>query len=206
MALAQVLLNGLLLGGIYACIGAGFSIVWGVVNIINILHGSFIVLGAYGAFFAHQHLGLHPFMAMLPLAGLGYLLGQGLQRHLIRHVMAAKVLVTLTLTFGLNLLLNNLMIYAFSADFRKVVLPNQEPLVLAGLTLPMDRLLSMLAAAGVVLATHLLVTRTMLYDHLFDEYDESLSNLVDVYISNLRRKLGRELITTRRGQGYLIDD
>lgn len=51
-----------------------------------------------------------------------------------------------------------------------------------------------------------LVTRTMLYDHLFDEYDDSLSNLVDVYISNLRRKLGRELITTRRGQGYLIDD
>lgn len=51
-----------------------------------------------------------------------------------------------------------------------------------------------------------LVTRTMLYDHLFDEYDDSLSNLVDVYISNLRRKLGRDLITTRRGQGYLIDD
>lgn len=51
-----------------------------------------------------------------------------------------------------------------------------------------------------------LVTRTMLYDHLFDEYDDSLSNLVDVYISNLRRKLGRELITTRRGQGYLINE
>ena len=51
-----------------------------------------------------------------------------------------------------------------------------------------------------------LVTRTMIYDHLFDENDDSLSNLVDVYISNLRRKLGHELITTRRGHGYLIDD
>lgn len=162
MALVQVLLNGLLLGGIYACIGAGFSMVWGVVNIINILHGSFIVLGAYGAFFAHRYLGLHPFIAMLPLALAGYALGTLLQQHLIRHVMAAKVLVTLTLTFGLNLLLNNLMIYAFSADFRKVVLPNQEPLQLAAFTLPMDRVLSMVAAAGVVLATHLLVTRTML--------------------------------------------
>jgi branched-chain amino acid transport system permease protein len=162
MALVQVLLNGLLLGGIYACIGAGFSMVWGVVNIINILHGSFIVLGAYGAFFAHRYLGLHPFIAMLPLALLGYALGAVLQQYLIRHVMAAKVLVTLTLTFGLNLLLNNLMIYAFSADFRKVVLPNQEPLRLAALTLPMDRVLSMVAAASVVLVTHLLVTRTML--------------------------------------------
>ena len=50
-----------------------------------------------------------------------------------------------------------------------------------------------------------LVTRTMIYDHLFDEHDETLSNLVDVYISNIRRKVGRDFITTRRGQGYIID-
>jgi len=50
-----------------------------------------------------------------------------------------------------------------------------------------------------------LVTRTMIYDHLFEEQDESLSNLVDVYVANIRRKLGKELITTRRGQGYIID-
>lgn len=162
MTFAQIIVNGLLLGGIYACIGAGFSIVWGVVNIINILHGSFIVLGAYGAFFAHRYLGVHPFLAMLPLAALGLFSGALLQQMLIRHVMAAKVLVTLTLTFGLNLLLNNLMIYAFSADFRKVVLPSQDPLTWMGLTFPVDRLLSMTAAAIVVLLTHLLITRTML--------------------------------------------
>jgi branched-chain amino acid transport system permease protein len=162
MDLAQIFLNGLLLGGIYACIGAGFSMVWGVVNIINILHGSFIVLGAYGAFFAYRYLGVHPFLAILPLALVGYLAGAFLQQYLIRHVMGAKVLVTLTLTFGLNLLLNNAMTFAFSADFRKVVLPNQDPLAFAGLTLPIDRLLSMIAAIGVVVLTHLLVTRTML--------------------------------------------
>lgn len=50
-----------------------------------------------------------------------------------------------------------------------------------------------------------LVTRTKIYDHLFDEYDSSLSNLVDVYVSNIRRKVGRELITTRRGMGYIIE-
>jgi two-component system, OmpR family, response regulator len=49
-----------------------------------------------------------------------------------------------------------------------------------------------------------LVTRTMIYDHLFDETDDSLSNLVDVHVANVRRKLGKEFITTRRGQGYLI--
>lgn len=51
-----------------------------------------------------------------------------------------------------------------------------------------------------------LVTRTMIYNHLFDESDDSLSNLVDVYVSNIRRKLGRDLIATRRGQGYIIHD
>jgi two-component system OmpR family response regulator len=49
-----------------------------------------------------------------------------------------------------------------------------------------------------------LVTRTMIYDHLFDEEDDSLSNLVDVHVSNVRRKLGKEFITTRRGEGYFI--
>jgi two-component system OmpR family response regulator len=50
-----------------------------------------------------------------------------------------------------------------------------------------------------------LVTRTMIYDHLFDENEDTLSNLIEVHISNVRKKLGREFITTRRGQGYTID-
>ncbi len=50
-----------------------------------------------------------------------------------------------------------------------------------------------------------LVTRTMIYDHLFDENHDSLSNLVDVYISKIRGKLGKDFVTTRRGQGYIVD-
>ena len=49
-----------------------------------------------------------------------------------------------------------------------------------------------------------LVTRTMIYDHIYDDQDDSLSNVVDVYVSNLRRKLGRELLETRRGEGYVL--
>jgi two-component system OmpR family response regulator len=50
-----------------------------------------------------------------------------------------------------------------------------------------------------------LVTRSMIYEHIYDEDDDTLSNVVDVYISNLRKKLGKDFITTRRGQGYIID-
>jgi two-component system OmpR family response regulator len=51
-----------------------------------------------------------------------------------------------------------------------------------------------------------LVSRSMIYDHLYDEEDDSLSNLVDVHVSNVRKKLGKDLIATRRGQGYVLDD
>ena len=51
-----------------------------------------------------------------------------------------------------------------------------------------------------------LVSRTMIYDHIFDEEDDSLSNLVDVHISHIRKKLGKDFIETRRGQGYILND
>jgi two-component system, OmpR family, response regulator len=51
-----------------------------------------------------------------------------------------------------------------------------------------------------------LVTRTRIYEHIFDENDDTLSNLVEVHVSNIRKKLGKDFITTRRGQGYQIDD
>ncbi len=58
--LAQVLVNGLILGGLYACVAAGFSLVWGVLNVINLLHGTLVVLGGYLAWLAWRDLGLHP--------------------------------------------------------------------------------------------------------------------------------------------------
>ncbi|MGZ5125800.1 MAG: branched-chain amino acid ABC transporter permease, partial [Burkholderiales bacterium] len=62
MLYLQVLINGILLGGLYSCIAVGFSLVWGVLNIINILHGSLIILGAYAAYFAFTLLGINPFV------------------------------------------------------------------------------------------------------------------------------------------------
>ncbi|HZZ36978.1 MAG TPA: hypothetical protein VFE03_14740, partial [Caulobacteraceae bacterium] len=79
----QIAVNGLMLGALYACIAVGFSLVWGVLNVINMLHGSFIVLGGYMAFFAWHHLGLHPLLSLVVIAGLLYLLGWGLQYAII---------------------------------------------------------------------------------------------------------------------------
>jgi branched-chain amino acid transport system permease protein len=120
MIYAQILANGLVLGGLYACIAVGFSLVWGVLNVINILHGTFIVLGSYVALFAYNYGGIHPFVSVVLAGGLLYVLGYAIQRSLVNRVITAPVLITLTLTFGLDLVLNNAMLVAFTADYRKI--------------------------------------------------------------------------------------
>jgi branched-chain amino acid transport system permease protein len=167
MLYVQVLVNGLLLGGLYACIAVGFSLVWGVLNVINILHGSFVVLGAYLAFFAYTMLGIHPFVfvpiAALVLFGLGYVI----QFVVVNRVVEAPVLITLTTTFGLTLLLDNIMLVAFKADFRKINLVPPLGIIdlsntIPGLNVivPVDRLASMLFALLLVALLYLLLRRT----------------------------------------------
>jgi branched-chain amino acid transport system permease protein len=158
MIYLQVLANGIVLGGLYACIAVGFSLVWGVLNVINILHGSFIVLGSYIAYFAYLYVGIHPlfsvFIAGAVLYGAGYLLQSGV----INRVVAAPVLLTLTLTFGLELILNNAMLLAFTADYRKVNLESPLPsLDIGAVFLPGDRL----AAMALALVLTLLLSRLL---------------------------------------------
>jgi branched-chain amino acid transport system permease protein len=110
MIYLQIAANGLVLGGLYACIAVGFSLVWGVLNVINILHGTFIVLGSYIAYFAYVHAGIHPFASIVIAGGVLYALGHAIHAGIINRVIAAPVLITLTLTFGLDLILNNAML------------------------------------------------------------------------------------------------
>jgi branched-chain amino acid transport system permease protein len=143
----QIAANGLVLGGLYACIAVGFSLVWGVLNVINILHGSFIVLGSYVAFFAYVHLGIHPFISIVIAGAVLYALGYVLQAGIINRVVTAPVLITLTLTFGLDLILNNAMLVAFTADYQAVNLANPlGTLKIGPVYLPGDRVAAMVLA------------------------------------------------------------
>jgi branched-chain amino acid transport system permease protein len=135
----QVLLNGIVLGALYACIAVGFSLVWGVLNIINLLHGSLIVLGAYLAQLAFTHLGLHPFLSLLPVAAVMFAFGYLLQLLVLNRIIAEPVLVTLVLTFGLDLLLYNAMVLSFTATPRRILL-DLGRIEFGDIVLPVDRL------------------------------------------------------------------
>jgi branched-chain amino acid transport system permease protein len=147
MIYLQIAANGLVLGGLYACIAVGFSLVWGVLNVINILHGTFIVLGSYVAYFAYAQAGIHPFVSIVIAGALLYVLGYVLQATIINRVVAAPVLITLTLTFGLDLILNNAMLVGFTADYRAVTLAHPlGSMEIGPVFLPGDRVAAMALA------------------------------------------------------------
>lgn len=156
--LPQAVANGLLLGGIYALVAIGFSLVWGVMNIINVAHGAFVMLGAYATYFLFTNFGLDPLIGGLGAFAVMFVLGYLLQTFILNLIVRAPIFNTLILTFGLNLLIVNLALIAFTGDFRSIVTDySGDGLQLAGIILPYSRL----AALGVALLASFLVFRFM---------------------------------------------
>jgi branched-chain amino acid transport system permease protein len=147
----QVLVNGLLLGGIYAAVGVGFSLTWGVLNIINIAHGAMVMLGAYITFLLFSSFGVDPFLSIPASMLVLFLLGYVLQRVLINRVIPHGVFMTLVLTFGLSLFLIDLALLLFSSDYRSVT-PSYagSGLSLGGVIVPYQRLGAFLVSILIV--------------------------------------------------------
>jgi len=162
-ALAQATVYGLLQGGLLAMIAVGFSLVWGVMNVINLAHGGYVLLGAYIAWELHAAWGLDPLIGAvtggLVMFGVGYVV----QRLLVNQIVNAPIFLTLLLTFGLQLVLVQGMAVVFSADYRSIATPyasqafTLQSFGLADVRVPYGRLLAFVVA---VLATAALVVFT----------------------------------------------
>ena len=158
---AQVVLNGILLGGLYACTAIGFSLIWGVMNLINLAHGSMIVLGAYITFLTSTHTGIDPFM-IIPLAGaVLFTVGYGLQKFLLNMIVRTSIFMTFIFTFGLDMLMINILLIGFSADLRSLSIPYaHETIQVAGLSAPYGRLIAFVLAIALTLVLSLFLNRT----------------------------------------------
>src|SRR5690242_19409135 len=97
LVLQQIVL-GVLTGGVYVAVGIGFSLVWGLLNIVNLAHGAFIVIGGYLTWFLFSRFGLDPFLSLPLDAALLFAVGYLIQRGLINWVIRAPVFFTLLLT------------------------------------------------------------------------------------------------------------
>ncbi len=114
----QSLISGILVGGAYALIGIGLTIIFGVMRIINFAHGDLLMLGMYLTFFLFSLLGMDPFVSILVDIPVMFLFGALLQKTVINRVLGALPQNQILLTIGLGLIMSNLMMLLFTSDYR----------------------------------------------------------------------------------------
>jgi branched-chain amino acid transport system permease protein len=120
MELLQALINGVLIGGVYALIGVGLTLVFGVMDIVNFAQAEFMMLGMYVAFFLFQVTGIDPILSSLIVFGVVFLIGALVQKGLIQRVMNAPMVSQIFLTVGLTMVLVSTTQLLFGATFRSV--------------------------------------------------------------------------------------
>lgn len=157
----QILVNGILAGGIFAVVALGFSLVWGIMNIINLAHGSFLMLGAYIAYvlFANYH--LDPFLSIPIAFVVMFVFGYLIQRYIINFVVRAPILTTFLLTFGLSLLLINAALLVFHGDIKGITTSySGANFSLGPVTVPWAKLWTLVAALVITALMQLFLTGT----------------------------------------------
>lgn len=157
----EQLVLGLLLGGVYVAVGLGFSLVWGVLNIVNLAYGAMVMIGGYLTWLLFVRGGIDPFAGlpvdMVVLFGIGY----ALQYVVINRVVRAPFLYTFLITFGLDLIIVNALLLVFKPDFRSVTTWYSGAAFAVGPVLvPYIRLWSLLVAWALAAAMWWILNRT----------------------------------------------
>ena len=116
----DVLVQGILLGGLYALFAAGLSLVFGIMRLVNLAHGDLIVFAAFLILVAVNLFGLNPFLSALIAAPVMFATGWALQRFVLNRVVGKDILPPLLITFGLSVALQNGMLEVFSADSQRI--------------------------------------------------------------------------------------
>src|SRR5947209_11803084 len=141
--LAQAVINGLLIGGIYALVSIGVTLIFGVVKIVNFAQGEFVMIGMYITFFLANRFGIDPLVSLAVSIPVLFVLGMLLQHFLIRRVLGLGDMPQLFLTFALSLLLMNVALLLFTANYRTVhTAYSDESIHLGALYVPVAKLIA----------------------------------------------------------------
>ncbi|MCJ7796763.1 MAG: branched-chain amino acid ABC transporter permease, partial [Thermoleophilia bacterium] len=120
MTVVNALIQGIMLGGFYALLACGLSLLFGVMRIINLAHGALAVLGAFLAWAVVDKTGLSPFLALVPTLAIMFGVGYALQKGMLERSLRAGELIPLLTTFGLAIVIENGLLKVFSADVRSM--------------------------------------------------------------------------------------
>jgi len=130
--LAQAVVNGLLIGGVYALVSIGVTLIFGVVKIVNFAQGEFVMIGMYISFFLATYWGIDPLASLFVSMPALFVIGVLLQHFLIRRVLGLGDMPQIFLTFALSLLLLNVALLLFTANYRTVETPYSEATIHIG--------------------------------------------------------------------------
>ncbi len=165
MEWVNIIIQGVLIGGLYAMFAAGLALIFGVMRLVNIAHGDLIVLAAYIALMTTDTLGLNPLLAIVIVVPIMAAIGYGLQRALLNRTLGDDVLPPLLVTFGLSVIIQNALLELFTADSRRLNAGAIEvasfPLT-EGVWIGVLPLLQFVVAIAVIGALQLLFYRTAL--------------------------------------------
>ncbi len=159
--LLEAVANGLLMGAVYGLVALGLTLVYGVLHIINFTHGALLTLAMYAAYVAHGAFGLDPYAAMIPLAGLFFVLGYLVQRLVIGPASRGDDSNMLLVTLGLSIIIENAMLAIFRSDTMTIRVPYAMSMVeLGDVLLSLPRLIGFGVTLLVALLLFVLMTRT----------------------------------------------
>jgi branched-chain amino acid transport system permease protein len=159
--LIPAILNGLLIGAIYALVALGLTLIYGVLHIINFAHGALLSAALFAALFAFRLFGFDPYVAVFLLAPIFFVLGYALQRFIIAPASHGDDRNMLLVTLGIAIIIENTLLYAFRADTRTIDVPYAFRTIDIGSTfLAVPRVVGFIAAIGVAFALWLIMAFT----------------------------------------------
>lgn len=157
----QLIINGLLLGGIYALMSIGLTMIFGVLEIINFAHGEFLMVSMYATFFLFQSLGIDPYMSLLIITPVFFLFGVLVEKTIIKPILNDPPVNQIFTTIGLGLILQNLALLFFRADFRTIKTSYSTTNIYLGeLSIGVPRLIAFLVAIALIGALFLFLKKT----------------------------------------------
>jgi branched-chain amino acid transport system permease protein len=154
LSFVEILIRGLMLGSVYALVGMGLTLVWGVVGIVNIAHGEFVMLGAYFAFWAFSLLRLNPLLSVILSIPVFFFIGVVIHGRITERLIKEHELSALILTFGMSILIWNLAQFFWTNTYRSVsYLTGSFPIL--GLVFGKSKTVSFGLAIGITIALFL---------------------------------------------------
>ena len=145
--IAQAVINGLLIGGIYALVSIGVTLIFGVVKIVNFAQGEFVMIGMYIAYFLATQLGVDPIVSLVVSMPVLFVIGLLVQHLLIRRVLGQNDLPQIFLTFALSLLIINVSLMVLTANYRTLhTAYSDEAWHVVGLYVPVAKLIAFVVA------------------------------------------------------------